>query len=132
MLCRTRKELITVQAALDKAGVPTILKVPEVIADAPYVKAVIALATFLKDNNDMAALALYAKSLGQDPFDETALKKSATAILDAFSACTTPSAISSLAHQIPSMSSYFASHVSVMDRRLLRNPSRLPDHPALQ
>lgn len=89
MLCRTRKELITVQAALDKAGVPTILKVPEVIADAPYVKAVIALATFLKDNNDMAALALYAKSLGQDPFDETALKKSATAILDAFSACTT-------------------------------------------
>ena len=88
ILCRTRAELIKQQALLDKAGVPTILKVPEIIADAPYVKAIIALAYFLLDNNDMASLALYAKSLGQDPFDEKGLLASKEAILKAFDACT--------------------------------------------
>jgi len=89
ILCRTRKELIKQQMLLDKAGVPTILKVPEIMSDAPYVKAIIALAAFLKDNNDMVSFALYAKSLGQDPFDETTLRTSAENIVKAFSACTT-------------------------------------------
>lgn len=89
ILCRTRKELIKQQMLLDKAGVPTILKVPEIMADAPYVKAIIAFAAFLKDPNDMVSFALYAKSLGQDPFDETALKSSAESIIKAFDACTT-------------------------------------------
>lgn len=87
VLCRTRNELIKLQVELDKRGVPTILKVPEVVADAPYVKAVIAFATFLKDHEDMAALALYGKSLGQDPFDEVALRQSASAIINVFDRC---------------------------------------------
>lgn len=89
VLCRTRAELIKQQMVLDKAGIPTILKVPEIIADAPYVKAIISLAAFLRDSNDMAALALYAKSLGVDPFDEQAMADSANAILTAFSKCQT-------------------------------------------
>jgi len=89
VLCRTRNELIKLQMALDKYGVPTILKVPEVVADAPYVKAIIALATFLKDNDDMVALALYGKSLGQDPFNKKDLRDSAAALITAFDSCKT-------------------------------------------
>lgn len=89
ILCRTRKELIKQQMLLDKAGIPTILKVPEIIADAPYVKVIIALAAFLKDNSDMNSFALYAKSLGENPFDITALQASADSILKAFGDCTT-------------------------------------------
>lgn len=89
ILCRTRAELINLQMALDKYGVPTILKVPEVVADAPYVKAIIALAAFLKDHDDMVSLALYGKSLGQDPFNEKELRDSATAILNVFDVCKT-------------------------------------------
>ena len=89
VLCRTRNELIKLQMALDKYSVPTILKVPEVVADAPYVKAIIALATFLTDNEDMTALALYAKSLGQDPFNEKDLKDSALAVINTFNTCKT-------------------------------------------
>jgi len=88
VLCRTRAELIKLQMLLDKQNIPTILKVPEIIADAPYVKAIIAFASFLKDHEDLASLALFAKSLGQDPFDEVALKASAEAIIKAFDACT--------------------------------------------
>lgn len=88
VLCRTRAELIKQQMLLDKAGVPTILKVPEIVADAPYVKAIIAFASFLKDHDDMVSLALYAKSLGQDPFDESGLKASAEAIIQVFDGCT--------------------------------------------
>ena len=89
VLCRTRAELIKQQMDLDKAGIPTILKVPEIVADAPYVKAIIAFASFLKDNTDMASLALYAKSLGQDPFDNALLQSSAEAVIKAFDACQT-------------------------------------------
>lgn len=89
VLCRTRAELLKQQSLLDKAGVPTILKVPEIMADSPYVKAIIALASFLCDNSDMVSLGLYAKSLGQNPFDKKALESSASAILHAFHACQT-------------------------------------------
>lgn len=87
ILCRTRAELIKQQMLLEKAGIPTILKVPEIIGDAPYVKAVIGLASFIKDNTDLASLALYAKSLGQDPFDEGVLRASGAAVVDVFSKC---------------------------------------------
>lgn len=84
ILCRTRAELLKIQASLEKAGIPTILKVPEVIANTPYVKAIIALASFIKDPNDYVSLALFAKSLGQDPFDKNSLEDSAKAITKAF------------------------------------------------
>jgi len=89
ILCRTRAELIKQQALLDKAGIPTILKVPEIIADEAYVKAVIGLASFIQDNTDLASLALYAKSLGQDPFDAATLKASGEAVMNAISSCKT-------------------------------------------
>lgn len=89
ILCRTRKELIKQQMLLNEAGVPTLLKVPEIIVDAPYVKAIIALASFLRNHDDMISFALYAKSLGQDPFDKTALEASAQSFIQAFDACNT-------------------------------------------
>lgn len=88
VIARTRAELIKQQMKLDAAGIPTILKVPEIIADAPYVKAVIGLASFIHDNADLLSLGVYAKSLGQDPFDQELLKKSGEAIMDAFKQCT--------------------------------------------
>lgn len=87
ILCRTRAELIKQQQMLDKAGVPTILKVPEIIADEPFVKAVIGLASYIQDNADLASLGLYAKSLGQDPFDTATLKASGDAVMKALDAC---------------------------------------------
>lgn len=89
ILCRTRKELIKQQMLLNEAGVPTLLKVPEIIVDAPYVKAIIALASFLKNHDDMISFALYAKSLGQNPFDKTALEASSQSLIQAFDACGT-------------------------------------------
>lgn len=89
ILCRTRAELIKQQILLSKMNIPAILKVPEVVADAPYVKSIIALASFLKDEKDMASLALYAKSVGEDPFDVVSLKASGEAIRAAFDACKT-------------------------------------------
>lgn len=87
ILCRTRAELIKQQQMLDKAGVPTILKVPEIIVDEPFVKAVIGLASYIQDNDDLASLGLYAKSLGQDPFDTATLKASGNAVVKALDAC---------------------------------------------
>ena len=77
VLCRTKSELIAIQKEMEDAGIPTILRVPEVIGDAPYVKAIIGLAAFLLNHDDMLSLALYRKSLGQDPFDFDQLKKDA-------------------------------------------------------
>lgn len=77
VLCRTKSELIAVQKEMEDAGIPTILRVPEVIGDAPYVKAIIGLASFLLNHEDTLSLALYRKSLGGDPFDADALKKDA-------------------------------------------------------
>lgn len=65
------------QKALDDRGVPTILRVPEIVADAPYVKAIIALASFLLDHDNLVDLALYRKSFGLDPFDVPALQAEA-------------------------------------------------------
>lgn len=77
VLCRTKSELIGLQKQLDEAKIPTILRVPEIIANAPYVKAIIGLAAFLLDHENLLDLALFRKSLGQDPFDDAALKKDA-------------------------------------------------------
>lgn len=77
VLCRTKTELIAVQKEMEDAGIPTILRVPEVIGDAPYVKAIIGLASFLLNHDDTLGLALYRKSLGGDPFDSDALQKDA-------------------------------------------------------
>lgn len=92
ILCRTRAELIKQQALLDKAGIPTILKVPEIIADEAFVKAVIGLASFILDNTDLASLSLYAKSLGQDPFDAATLKASGEVVMKAVNSCKTEQA----------------------------------------
>lgn len=91
ILCRTRAELIKQQMQLELAGIPTILKVPEIISDAPYVKAVIGLASYIQDNTNLSALALYAKSLGQDPFDAATLKGSGEAVMKAICSCSTES-----------------------------------------
>lgn len=77
ILCRSKKELLRLQKRLDDAGVPTVLRVPEIIADAPYVKTIIGLASFLLDHKNLLDFALYRKSLGQDPFDSVALEKDA-------------------------------------------------------
>lgn len=87
VLCRNRSELIQFQKAFDEAGIPTVLRVPKVVGDEPYVKAIIALAAFLQDNLDLLDFALYAKSLGQDPFDVPALQASAQAVHDLIAAC---------------------------------------------
>ncbi len=92
VLARNRSELIKMQEAFDKAGIPTVLRVPKIVGDEPYVKAVIALAAFLRDNSDLMDLALYAKSLGQDPFDIPALEASAKAITDLMDTCQTEEA----------------------------------------
>ena len=63
ILCRTRKELIKQQMLLNEAGVPTLLKVPEIIVDAPYVKAIIALASFLRNHDDIDSDSPYMLSL---------------------------------------------------------------------
>ena len=77
VICRTRAELVAAQKALDQAGVPTVLKVPEIMSDAPYVKAIISLAAFLLDHSKVADLALFRKSLGADPFDAKAVNEEA-------------------------------------------------------
>ena len=77
VLCRTKSELIAVQKEMEDAGIPTILRVPEIIGDAPYVKAIIGLASFLLNHSDTLGLALFRKSLGEDPFDADALDKEA-------------------------------------------------------
>lgn len=77
VLCRTKSELAGIQKKLNDKGIPTMLRVPEIIGGAPYVKAIIALASFLLDHNNVLDLALYRKSLGHDPFDAAALRKEA-------------------------------------------------------
>ena len=83
VLCRTKSELVKIQEAMAAEGIPTVMKVPEIMGDEPYVKAIIALALFFKDSNSQIDLALYAKSLGQDPFDKDLLQKSADILVNA-------------------------------------------------
>lgn len=80
VLCRTKTELMNVQKALEYAGVPTILRVPEIVGDSPYVKSVIALASFLSNHTNIIDFALYWKSLGNDPFDSKVVKQEAEAL----------------------------------------------------
>lgn len=84
VLCRTKRELIDVQKDMEAAGIPTILRVPEIIGDAPYVKAIIGLAAFLQNHSDTLSLALYRKSLGADPFDTAALQVEAETLVKTY------------------------------------------------
>jgi len=77
VLCRTKTELMNIQKAMENAGIPTILRVPEVVGDSPYVKAVIALASFLSNHANIVDFALYWKSLGNDPFDSAVVNQEA-------------------------------------------------------
>lgn len=88
ILCRTKGELIKAQEALSAENIPSALKVPEIIGESAYVKAIISLASFFKGGTSQVDLALYAKSLGQDPFDKTALQKSADFLLSTMAAKT--------------------------------------------
>lgn len=74
ILCRTRGELANLRDALTEEGIPVIVRVPEIVGDNAYVKAIVGLAKFLQ-NGDSNGLALYAASLGIDPFDMPAVKK---------------------------------------------------------
>lgn len=69
VLGRTRSELLKYQEHLEAAGVPTILRVPEIIRENIYVQSIFGLATFLRNNENLGAFALYAKSVGIDPLD---------------------------------------------------------------
>lgn len=74
ILCRTRGELANLRDALAEEGIPVIVRVPEIVGDNAYVKAIVGLAKFLQ-KGDSNGLALYAASLGIDPFDMPAVKK---------------------------------------------------------
>lgn len=89
ILCRTKGELIKIQEAMSAAGIPTMLRVPEIVGEAPYVKAIISLASFFMDTDNMLDLALFAKSLGQDPFDTNLLEKSKQSLLAGLASKTT-------------------------------------------
>ena len=89
ILCRTKTELLSMQKALDDRGIPAILRVPEIVADAPYVKAIIAVSSFLLNHENLIDLALYRKSLGQDPFDTAALEADAKVLGEAYDALET-------------------------------------------
>lgn len=89
ILCRTKTELIGMQKALDDLGIPTILRVPEVVVEAPYVKAIVAIASFLLDHSNLVDLALYRKSFGLDPFDTAALQAEAKELGKKYDALTT-------------------------------------------
>lgn len=85
VLCRTRGELVNMRDAMAAAGIPVIMRVPEIVGDAPYVKAIIALAKFLL-TGDKISLSLYAKSLGLNPFDTAMIDKLGTEITDKMNA----------------------------------------------
>lgn len=89
VLASTRAELIHFQHVFDTAGIPTVLRVPKVVGEEPLVRAIIALASFIKNDRNMVDLALYAKAMGEDPFDEAMLTKNADAIKALFDACQT-------------------------------------------
>lgn len=88
VICRTKAELIGLQKILEKRGVPTVLRVPEIVADSPYVKAIIGLSSFLLDHQNTLGLALFRKSLGEDPFDAASLAKEAAGLAEAYDGLT--------------------------------------------
>ena len=70
ILARTKNELIKYQQILGEQGFDTVLKVPEIVKDNPYVQSVFALRNYLSNHDDIKSLAFYAKSLNIDPFDK--------------------------------------------------------------
>lgn len=88
ILGRTRSELAHYEKALNEKGIPTIMRVPEVLKDTPYVKGILAFARWLDDPTQMMAFALYAKMVGQDPYDIKSLEASAAVVRSTFEAAT--------------------------------------------
>lgn len=88
LLARNKNELYTYQAALTSAGVASILRVPKVMIDSPYVQAIVSLAHFISRGITVADkdLALFAKSKGIDPFDKMAVETLGNSIIPDFSA----------------------------------------------
>lgn len=89
ILGRSRSELAHYEKALNENGIPTIMRVPEILKDTPYVKGILAFARWLDDPNQMMAFALYAKMVGQDPYDTKALMDSAKVVQATFDAAAT-------------------------------------------
>jgi ATP-dependent exoDNAse (exonuclease V) beta subunit len=69
ILGRTKSELLKCQEALLKNGFKSILNVPEVVKENPYVQSMFALNSYLSNNEDIKSLAYYAKSIGKDPLN---------------------------------------------------------------
>ena len=84
LLGHTRAELATYEKALSAAGIPSIMKIPEILKDCAYVKAILSFAKWLNDPTQILSFALYSKMLGQNPFDLAELKKSAEALKKIF------------------------------------------------
>lgn len=80
LLGHTRAELATYEKALSAEGIPSIMKIPEILKDCAYVKAILSFAKWLNDPTQIISFALYSKMLGQDPFNLAELKKSAEAL----------------------------------------------------
>lgn len=87
ILGKTRSELRVYEKALNEAGIPSIMRVPEILKDAAYVKAILAFARWMNDNSDMMSFALYAKMMGEDPFDSEAIQQSADKLKQMFANC---------------------------------------------
>lgn len=80
ILARTKTVLISIKQAFEAANIPVSLKVPETIGNSPYVKAIIGLANFLLDINNLTDLALYQKAINKNPFDSNDLEKNRISI----------------------------------------------------
>ena len=84
ILGHTRSELRAYEQALTEAGIPCMMKVPEILKDCAYVKGILAFAKWLHDPSQLIHFALYAKMAGQDPFDVPALQKSSESLKKLF------------------------------------------------
>jgi superfamily I DNA/RNA helicase len=69
ILGRTKNELLKYQEALLENGYDSILTVPEIVKDNPYVQSIFSLAKYLNNKEDFKSLSYYAKSIEKDPFN---------------------------------------------------------------
>lgn len=83
VLGKTRSELRAYEKTLNKEGIPTIMRVPEILRESPYVKAVLSFALWLK-TGDFVSFALYAKMMGEDFYNLDNIKQCMEKIKDLF------------------------------------------------
>ena len=83
ILGKTRSELRAYEKTLNKESIPTIMRVPEILRESPYVKAVLSFALWLK-TGDFASFALYAKMMDEDFYDLDNIKQCMEKIKDLF------------------------------------------------